>query len=361
MGALLVGGALAALVASLGLRSPHLRMSRSAFWPAVVGAVLLGGLATGCGGSNGDGSEAQSVKRVGLMHVGTDHVPPSLDTLRARLGELGWTEGRNIRLMWRNLEPDEAPEQARAFVRERVDLIVAFEDQSIDASESATMTVLPRIPIVFLHPSDPLRDGLTESLSRPGGNLTGVFGPRDVVAKQLEVYEALVPQLRRVLTLVDPNDPRTERTLKDYKSAAAHLQRPLELDVREATNAADLRRIFRSLRPGEVDGAFLLSNNLRQNHSALTVRLAKRAHIPVQGNRKEWVEQGALFSYGVDLGPLGREGARYVDAILRGTALADLPVKELPKIDFALNLATASRLGIKPPQEMIIRADEVYR
>ena len=122
-----------------------------------------------------------------------------------------------------------------------------------------------------------------------------------------------------MLTLVDPTDPATERLLKQYKAAAAQLQRPLELDIREASNAQDLKRIFRSLRPGEVDGAFLLSPSLRLNHSALTIRLAKRAGIPVQAHRKEWVEQGALFSYGIDLAPIGRAGARYVDSILRGT------------------------------------------
>jgi putative tryptophan/tyrosine transport system substrate-binding protein len=310
---------------------------------------------------SGDSSAAHGVRRVGLMHVGTDHIPPALKPLKARLAELGWTEGKNIEFIFRNLEPDAADEQAREFVRGRVDVIVAFEDQSIDAARAATARVQGRIPVVFLHPSDPLRDGLTKSLSRPGANLTGVFGPRDVVAKQLERYQALVPALRRVLTLVDPKDRRTERTLKEYKSAAAQLQRPLELDIREATTAQDLKRIFRSLRPREVDGAFLLSNNLRQNHSALTIKLAKRARLPVQGNRKEWVEQGALFSYGIDLAPLGRAGARHVDSILRGTSPADLPVEKIPATEFAINLETASRLGIKIPQEMIIRADEVYR
>jgi putative ABC transport system substrate-binding protein len=368
---------------------PSARASRLAFGSA----VLLSALLSACSGSNGGSSASERVLRVGLMHVGTDHVPPSLCALEARLSELGWREGatplasqvllegkrvcegsaqpssdRNIELIWRNLEPEQATAQADAFVRERVDVIVAFEDQSIDAAREATTGYQPatsrtsdHIPVVFLHPSDPLQDGLAKSLSRPGGNLTGVFGPRDVVAKQLEVYQALVPRLRRVLTIVDPKDPRTERTLKDYQRAAVLLQRPLELDIREASTAEDLQRIFRSLRPGEVDGAFLLSNNLRQNYSALTIKLAQRARLPVQGNRKEWTEQGALFSYGIDLAPLGRAGARYVDSILRGTSPADLPVEEFPETEFAVNLETASRLGIKIPQEMIIRADEVYR
>ena len=296
------------------------------------------------------------------MHVGIDHIPPALDPLKARLAELGWTDGKNVELVFRNLEPEQAEGQAEAFVRESMDVIVSFEDQSIDAAKAATASMRGgRIPVVFLHPSDPLADGLAKSFSRPGGNLTGVFGPRDVVAKQLERYQLVVPGLRRVLTLVDPTDPRTERTLKEYQSAAAQLQRPLELDIRKASNAADLKRIFRSLRPGEVDGAFLLSNNLRQNHSALTIKLAEEARLPVQGSRKEWVEQGALFSYGIDLAPLGRAGARYIDSILRGTSPTDLPVEKIPKIEFALNLKTAGRLGIKIPQDMIIRADEVYR
>jgi putative ABC transport system substrate-binding protein len=325
------------------------------------GALLLSGFLTACAGSNGDGSATATVFRVGLMHVGTDHVPPSLASLTARLKELGWTDGRNIKLSWRNLEPVAAPEQAVEFVRERVDVIVAFEDQSIYAAQAATAKKEDRIPVVFLHPSDPVRDGLIQSLSFPGGNMTGVFAVRDVVAKQLEVYQLLVPGLHRVLTLVDPKDPATQRLMLDYQAAAENLPRPVELDIREASNGEDLRRVFRSLRPGEVDGAFLLSNTLRLNQTALTIRLARRAGIPVQAHRKDWVAQGALFSYGPDLAPIGRVGARYVDAILRGASPADLAVEVVPKVELAINLATAKRLGIKPPQDIMFEADKVYR
>ncbi len=327
---------------------------------ALGGGVLLVCLLTACSGK-GEKSAAKSIPRVGLMHVGTDHVPPSLGTLEDRLKQLGWTDGKNIKLIWRNLEPDEAKAQAKAFVRQRVDVIVAFEDKSIRAAQAATARPKDRIPVVFLHPSDPIRDRLVKSLSHPGGNLTGVFGPRDVVGKQLERYELLVPRLRRVLTLVDPEDPATKRQLAEYRAAAAQLPRPLELDIRKASNAQDLRRIFGSLRPGEVDGAFLLSSSLRLNFSALTIRLAARAKLPVQAHRKEWVEKGALFSYGADLGPIGRAGARYVDRILRGTSPADLSVEEVPTVEFAINLKTAAKLGIRVPQDMIIRADKVYR
>lgn len=316
---------------------------------------------TGCSGLNGDNPAAQDIKRVGLMHVGTDHVPPSLDTLKARLKELGWVEGENVELIWRNLEPDAASEQARKFVRRRVDVIVAFEDTSIRAAQAATKRKANAIPIVFLHPSDPVRDGLVESLARPGGNLTGVFGARDVVAKQLELYQLLVPRLRRLLTLVDPTDPATKPLLKEYRAAESRLQRPLELVIREVSTARDLKRVFRSLHPGQVDGAFLLSPTLRLNFSSLAIRLAARVKLPVHTHLREWVDEGALFSYAVDLRPVGRVAARYVDSILRGTSPSDLPVEVFPDVEFSINLKTASKLGIRVPQEMIIRADEVYR
>jgi putative tryptophan/tyrosine transport system substrate-binding protein len=349
---------------------------------ALCSAALVTALLAGCSASD-NGSAAQDVPRVALMHVGTDHTPPSFGSLVRQLDEkYGWAlpeaevdrcadtkvlvkscdiRGPKVELLWRNLTPGEADTQADVFVREGVDVLVAFEDKSISAAQKATAGMPNPTPIVFLHPSDPVRQGLTDSLSRPDRNLTGVFGARDVVAKQLELYELLVPKLHSVLTLVDPTDTRTASLLAEYKAAAAGLPTPVALDIRKATTAADLKRVFRSLKPGEVDGAFLLSPSLRLNHSALTIQLARKAGIPVQAHRKEWVEQGALFSYGSDLAPIGREGARYVDSLLRGMSPADLPVREIPTVEFAINLATANRLGIKVPPGMIIRADEVYR
>jgi putative ABC transport system substrate-binding protein len=145
----------------------------------------------------------------------------------------------------------------------------------------------------------------------------------------------------------------------EAKDAAQRLG--LDLDIREASTAADLERAFHSLTPGEVDGAFLLSPSLRLNFSKRTIELAAEANLPVQAHRKEWVEQGALFSLGVDVGPVGDAGARFVDSILRGTPPADLPVEEVPKIQFAINLARARQLGITVPDDVITRADDVYR
>jgi putative ABC transport system substrate-binding protein len=342
----------------------------------LVSVIAFASLLGACSPSFGANPTPQAIPRVGLMHVGTDHVPPSLGTLVGRLADLGWidgshdelvarevqdghVEGPRIQLIWRNLEPGQADGQAATFVAEHVDVIVAFEDKSIAAAQAATAKMEHPIPVVFLHPSDPVRDGLVASLSHPGGNLTGVFGARDPVVRQLELYQQIMPRLKRLLTLVDPTDKATPPLLTEAKDAAQRLG--LELDIVEASTAADLERAFHSLTPGEVDGAFLLSPSLRLNFSLRTIELAAEANLPVQAHRKEWVEQGALFSLGVDVGPVGDAGARFVDSILRGTAPADLPVEEVPKIQFAINLARARELGIVVPPDVITRADVVYR
>ncbi len=341
----------------------------------LVSVIAFASLLGACSPSFGANPTPGAIPRVGLMHVGTDHLPPSLGTLVGRLADLGWidgshdelvarlvhdghVEGPRIQLIWRNLEPGAADDQAATFVAEHVDVIVAFEDKSIAAAQAATAKMEHPIPVVFLHPSDPVRDGLVESLSHPGGNLTGVFGARDPVVRQLELYQQIMPRLRRLLTLVDPTDKATPPLLTEAKDAAQRLG--LELDIVEASTAADLERAFHSLTPGEVDGAFLLSPSLRLNFSMRTIELAAEAHLPVQAHRKEWVEKGALFSLGVDVGPVGEAGARFVDSILRGTAPADLPVEEVPKIQFAINLARARELGIVVPPDVITRADVVY-
>ena len=316
-------------------------------------------LVAACGGSTGATKGAPRVFRVGLMHVGLDHIPPSLVPLEARLKELGWVQGRNIDLIWKNLpSEDAAGVQARAFVKEKVDLIVAFEDQSVRQAKAATAQ--SHTPVVFLHPVDPVQAGYVKSLRHPGGNLTGVFGLRDLVAKQLELYKAVMPRLHRVLALVDPLDPSTPPLFKQSEAAAARLH--LHLVVRKATTANGLIRVFHSLRPGDVQAAFVISPKLLFNDSLLLISLAEgEAKVPLELNRKEWVQKGALFSYGPDFELIGREGARYVDSILRGAKPSSLAVEEEPRVEFTINLTTARRLGVHVPQSTILLADRVYR
>ena len=188
-----------------------------------------------------------------------------------------------------------------------------------------------------------------------------MYGARDEVDKQLEIYQAPGAGAAADAHARRSEGPEDQAAPARVRAAAAQLPRPIELDIREASSAQDLRRIFRSLRPGEVDGAFLLSPSLRLNHTALTIRLAKRRGSRSRRTARNGSSRGRSSRTGSISRLIGRTGARYVDSILRGTSPADLPVEEVPKLEFAINLETAGRLGIKVPQDMIIRADEVYR
>lgn len=331
-------------------------------WQRLQGVAVLAAAAaalTACGSSGGAKQEAQPVPRVGLMHVGLDHIPPSLKPLEARLRELGWVQGRNVKLIWRNLPSEDAAlVQARRFVDDHVDLIVAFEDQSIRQAKQATAQ--SHTPVVFLHPVDPVQAGYVRSLAHPGGNLTGVFGLRDLVAKQLELYKGVVPGLHRVLALVDPRDPSTPKLLTQTQAAADELG--LTLVVRKAATPGELMHVFRSLRPGQVQAVFVVSPKLLFNYSQFLIGAAEgTAHLPLELNRKEWVKKGALFSYGPDFELIGREGARYVDSVLRGAKPSSLPVEEEPRVEFNVNLTTARKLGIRVPESTVLLADRVYR
>ncbi len=297
------------------------------------------------------------VWRLGLFHVGLDHVPPSLNGLREGLKALGYEEGKTIRLDWRNLA-DEAAANATAkeFVRDRVDLIVAFESQTVRAAKMATTD----IPIIFLHVTDPVGEGFVKSLAHPGGNLTGLgefFA--NLQAKRVELLKEIVPRLRRLLVLIDPTDPGSGEVMAEVRSAGAALK--VQLVVREATEQADVERIFRALKRGEVQGVLIASSSLVTRAPSLTLRLATERHLPVPFHRKEWVAQGALFSYGPNFHAEGLAAARSVDKILKGAKPADLPVEQVMRLELAINLKTAKAFGLTIPQSILLRADQVIQ
>jgi putative ABC transport system substrate-binding protein len=303
-----------------------------------------------------EAQQSKKIWRIGLFHVGLDHVPPSLESLRESLKALGYEEGKNIRLDWRNLADEEAArETAKQFVRDRVDLIVAFENQTVRAVKAATS----EIPVVFFHVTDPVANGFVKSLSRPGGNLTGFAGLADLPGKRVELFKELIPRLRRVLVLIDHEDPATQRLVTEAREAAAALK--LQLVEREVTTQANVEHVFGSLKRGDMDGIFPVSPNLLVKFPSLMVRLASERRLPLAMHRKEWVEQGALFSYAHDLASVGRAAAPYVDKILKGTKPADLPVQQPMKFELVINLKTAKALGLTIPPNVLARADRVIR
>jgi ABC-type uncharacterized transport system substrate-binding protein len=300
--------------------------------------------------------QPKKVWRIGLFHVGLDHVPGSLERLRDGLKALGYEEGKNIHLDWRNLPDDEAARKtAEEFAQSKVDLIVAFENQTIRAVKAATS----EIPVVFLHATDPVADGFVKSLARPGGNMTGFVGLRELPDKQMELFKEIVPRLHRVLILVDPEDPVTGRLLTEVRRVSSALK--LQLIEHRVSDQTDIERVFGSIKRGDVDGVFIVSPNLQQKFTALILRLATERRLPLMVRAESWVEKGGLFSYGHDPFSVGRDAARYVDKILKGTKPADLPVEQPTKFDFVINLKTAKQIGLTIPPNVLARADKVIR
>jgi putative tryptophan/tyrosine transport system substrate-binding protein len=271
---------------------------------------------------------AGRVYRLGVFHVGLDHVPPSLDGLREGLRALGYDtgtspapmsstvfEGKNIRVDWRNLADEAAArEAANEFVRNRVDVIVAIEAQTVRAARAATS----EIPIVFLQVGDPVADGYVRTLARPGGNLTGFAGVGNVPAKEVELFKELVPQLRRLLVLTLSDDPAARRLLPEVRRAGT-AQKVQLVERAVSREAGSIRKLFASLKRGEVEGVLMASPDLRTLFAGLILALTTERRLPLAGHRAELVARGALFSYADDVGAIGRSAAsRYVDRILKG-------------------------------------------
>jgi putative ABC transport system substrate-binding protein len=294
--------------------------------------------------------------RIGLFHVGLDHVPPSFPALREALKGLGYEEGKNIYMDWRNL-PDEkaALATAKEFVRQRVDLIVAFEDQTIRAAKAATAEV----PVLFLHANAPVTDGFVKSFAHPGGNMTGFVAWPVSNGKQVELFKELIPELGSLLLLVHQDDPVGQRWLQEVRRAGEALK--LRLIERGATNQSEIERVIRSVKREEVDGVLVPSQILRNSHSSVIIRLASERRLPLAMHRKEWVERGALFSYSADLASVGRAAASYVDKLLKGTKPEDLPVDQVSRFELVINLKSARQLGLTIPQSVLFRANKVIK
>jgi putative ABC transport system substrate-binding protein len=204
---------------------------------------------------------------------------------------------------------------------------------------------------------DPVANGWVPNVARPGGNMTGFVGSPDLPDKRIEYFKVLVPSIRTLLILSDPGDPVTPRVLPVARKAAASLG--ITLEEREVTDQESLERVFRELRPGEVDGVFAASRNIQTNFTRQIIRLALERGVPVTSHRKEFVSDGALFSYGPDQAATGRAGAHLASRILDGARPGDLPVEQMDTLELVVNLKTAQTLGLTIPHEALAQANQV--
>jgi putative ABC transport system substrate-binding protein len=273
------------------------------------------------------------------------------------LAELGYAKGRNISVEYREAQNDvrRLPDLARDLVRRQVSVIfVPASGPALFAAKAATAT----IPIVFVNSGDPIRMGYVTSLSRPGGNVTGVsdFGD-ELAAKRLEFIKLLVPSAARIgiLTL------RNNAGLALEVAHARELAPSLSLETVEAfvVNLQEIDAAFASFAQARVDGVCFTPGPLFYGHRERIVALAARYRLPAVYPFVEYADVGGLMTYGISVTERSYEAGRYTGLVLNGANPAELPVRRLTKFRLVINLSTARTLGLTVPARLLAIADRV--
>ena len=295
-------------------------------------------------------------RRIGFLGAWADE--PARDPVHAAwlsgLRENGWIEGKNLLVEYR-FAPDRLPALAAELVALTPELIIAQGPQAAVALKPATAT----IPIVFVAVGDPVRLGLAQSLSRPGGNMTGLttIVPGDFIAKQLEILRELVPSSAKIALLVNPGNPLHRASLDDELPRAARNFR-VALAAVEATKAEELDVAFASAVDQRADAMIVFGDALTVFEAPRVIALAAKHHLPAIYLFRQFAK-GGLVVYGPDLADLYRRAGGYVDKILKGTKASDLPVEQPTKFELVINVKTAKALGLTVPTPLLLRADEV--
>jgi putative tryptophan/tyrosine transport system substrate-binding protein len=300
---------------------------------------------------------ASSVRQVRVGLIGTAPLTPAmLNAFRDGMRERGYTEGQNlsIAVRWPQGSFDQDPSVVTELINSNVDVIVAWPNPAVIAVRRATST----IPIVMVSVAEPVGSGFIASLARPGGNITGLTSiPVDLSAKLVELFVELVPGMKRVGVVRNPNGPTMSVMLRETEDAARKLN--LQVEVVDAQTSDEFERAFAQLSAKSADGVVLLANPTVIEQSRRIAELAQSARLPTAFQRRENVDAGGLFSYGPDLNNQFRQAAFYVDRIFKGEKPAELPVQQPTKVELVINLKTAKALGLTVPTIMQMTADEV--
>jgi putative tryptophan/tyrosine transport system substrate-binding protein len=285
--------------------------------------------------------------------------PHLLAAFRKGLAEAGYAEGRNVSLEYRYADGhyDRLPGLAADLVNRRVSAIVATAGTpTIRAAKAATST----IPIVFVIGSDPVLFGIVDSLSHPGGNITGVtLLGSEVAPKRLGLLLELVPAARVVGVLANPDNPISEPQLMELRAAAAMLDR--QLVVFRARSDDELTAAFVAIDEQRVSALLVASDPFFDDRRSQVVSLAARYKVPASYVRREFVAEGGLVSYGADIGDAFRRAGLYAGRVLKGEKPAQLPVVQPTEFEMVINLKTARMLGLTIPESVLLRADEVVQ
>jgi putative ABC transport system substrate-binding protein len=247
------------------------------------------------------------------------------------------------------------PAAARELVKLGVDLIFTPTDHSAKAALLATS----QIPIVFATASDPIGMGLVQSYARPGGNLTGVADlALELGPKRLQVFQEMLPGLRRVLFPYDASDTFALKEAETYRRAARQLG--IELVEKPVHTPEEARDVLTNMQPGEVDGV-LQPRCCSMNIPGFVLDIMTPKRIPAMFDSAFWPERGAVASYGQDFYETGRQAARLVDKILKGQKPGEIPVEVNSKLEFVINLKAVQAMGLTIAPEVLFQADRLIR
>ena len=306
-----------------------------------------------------DAQQPKKVARVGyLAAVSASADAPRLEAFRQGLRDLGYIEGQNIIIEYRHEGRgfERLPELAAELIGQKPDVLVAVTTNAALAAKKATTT----IPIVFMGVTDPVTAGLVESLPRPGGNSTGITNMAAILTgKRLELLKETVPKLSRVAVLWDPQAPGSAPQWKESQLPARELG--LQLYSMQVSSVDKYEEAFKEAIKARSTAVWMTLNPLANSNQKKIADLAISHRLPSICARGDYAENGCLMAYGPGYGNEGRDGARYVDKILKGAKPAELPVEQPMKFEMVINLKTAKQLGLSIPESVLFRADKVIK
>jgi putative ABC transport system substrate-binding protein len=299
---------------------------------------------------------SSALRRIGFISSSTTNAnSPLLIAFRDSLAARGYEEGKAIVIDYKFANRQEQLSALAAeLVDQPVEVIVAAGSEAIVAARDATKT----IPIVMANSGDAVRGGFAESLSRPGGNVTGMtqLSP-ELAGKRLELLREVFPDLRRVGILWNPSHPNTPLTFAEAKAASAQLG--LDVLSLEVSEPEKIENAFDEAKHRQVRGFMVLRDPFMVRHRAAIINGLHRRSMLAVFETPDFIEAGGLMSFGADFLELFRGAALYVDKILKGASPAELPIQQPAKFSLSVNLRVARERGMALPQSLLIRADQL--
>jgi putative ABC transport system substrate-binding protein len=305
------------------------------------------------------GQQVGKVPRVGLLSPGASESNPQIEGFQQALRELGYVEGQTIHIEYRFAQGkgDRIPEMAVELVHLKVDVLVTFSHRVALIVKNATTA----IPIVFAFVNDPVGVGLVPSLSRPGGNVTGVsLQGLDLIGKRLELLKETVPKVDRLVYLRNPVEPYSPAYWKEVQSTSRALG-IRQVSSLEAKGLEDYERAFAAIARQHPDALLVETNSLNAGNRKRISDFAIDHRLPTMCGLTYFMDAGALMSYSPNLLDHFHRAAVLVDKVLKGAKPADLPVEQPTKFEFVINLKTAKQIGLTIPPNVLARADKVIK